>query len=280
MPDEDTTNVCAATVQRPTDRNPGDSLPSLAPPAPYGTSLSAFDLLDPNGEWRMWVADDAAGNEGFLTSRFTLEMTTRPRASTTVAATTLEVVEGQAGAITVQRSGGTAYAAGSVTVKTAPGTAGAGDFTPIASVVQFAPGETTKQVQVAVPDDAAEEPAETFTVQLSAPSGDAALGSPSTTTVTIPANDGAKPDLTAPRTTLVKAPRSGYKRAAKIKFTADETATFRCKVDKKAWKPCTSPLRLKKLKAGKHTVLVVATDAAGNTDPTPLKVVWRVKRRR
>jgi subtilisin-like proprotein convertase family protein len=275
MPDEGTTNVCSATVQRPTDRNPGDSLPSPAPPPPYGTSLSAFDLLDPGGEWRMWVADDLAGDEGFLTKRFTLEMTTRPRATTHFEAAEVTAVEGRHAELTVRRSGATAYAPGQVTVTTTPGTATHQDFTPLSTVLQFAAGETIKRLEVTVAANARDEDEERFTIALSSPSGDVALGSPSVATVVIPADDRV-----APQTRLLKKPRSGSRRKARITFAASEDATFRCKVDTKAWRPCTSPLRLKNLKVGKHTVLVVAVDRAGNADPTPLKVTWRVKRRR
>ncbi len=53
-------------------------------------------------------------------------------------------------------------------------------------------------------------------------------------------------------------------------FSADEQgATFTCTIDKGGPKPCTSPLTLKRLKKGKHSFSVFATDAAGNADPTP-----------
>ena len=85
-------------------------------------------------------------------------------------------------------------------------------------------------------------------------------------------------DVTSPDTTLTKKPKSSTKTRAKIKFTATEAgARFECKVDKKAFKPCTSPLKLKGLKVGKHKVQVRAVDAAGNVDPTPAKLKWRVK---
>ena len=37
------------------------NLPNPAPPQPYGTTLSAFDGLNPNGTWRLFVFDDAGG---------------------------------------------------------------------------------------------------------------------------------------------------------------------------------------------------------------------------
>lgn len=60
--------------------------------------------------------------------------------------------------------------------------------------------------------------------------------------------------------------------SATIKFSSDEPgSTFRCRLDKKQMKPCTSPKRYKRLNEGEHRVKVRATDAAGNPDPTPAK---------
>ena len=59
--------------------SPEESLPPPAPPGPYSTSLSAFDLTDPNGEWQLYVNDDHAGKDGLSASPcadpFTLEFT-------------------------------------------------------------------------------------------------------------------------------------------------------------------------------------------------------------
>lgn len=83
-----------------------------------------------------------------------------------------------------------------------------------------------------------------------------------------------------PNTVITKKPRRTTKaRKATIAFKSTKGgSTFQCKVDKKGWKSCTSPLRLKRLKPGKHTVLVRAIDNAGHKDPTPAKVTWRIRR--
>ncbi len=52
---------------------------------------------------------------------------------------------------------------------------------------------------------------------------------------------------------------------------------FKCKLDQAGYKSCSSPTTYKRLKSGKHKVLVKAVDAAGRTDPTPAKARFKVK---
>lgn len=288
MPDE---GPCTNPTYRPSAYVPGDHPPSPAPAGPYATTLSAFDGLDPRGEWRMWVADDLAGDEGFLTNRFTLTYATRPRAATAFATGSTQVSEGQTVAVAVVRSGAGTYGPGAVTVTSSAGTASSGDFIPVSGTVRFAAGQTQRAVEISVPDDGDAEGDELFTLSLSAPTGDSRLGSPSTFTVTIPANDAAgpdpdpgpqpQPDVTAPDTTVTKAPKASTRKArAKLRFVSSEDGSrFECKVDRATWKPCTSPLKLTKLKPGKHKVKVRAVDAAGNVETRPAVVRWRVVRR-
>jgi hypothetical protein len=86
------------------------------------------------------------------------------------------------------------------------------------------------------------------------------------------------PDTTAPQTTITKAKISQSKRKATFKFSSSEPASmFECKLDKKPLKGCTSPKTYKKLKPGKHKFKVVATDKAGNADPTPAVAKFKIK---
>ena len=48
---------------------------------------------------------------------------------------------------------------------------------------------------------------------------------------------------------------------------------------RRPFEPCTSPEDVK-VKKGKHTFEVRATDAAGNTDPTPATQSWTVKKKK
>ena len=188
LADSGTTEVCPSGTYRPTDYEPDDRLPLPAPDIPYSNLLSDFDLTDPNGEWRLFVADDADGQTGWLERPFDLQIETRPKATVAFAEDAVEVAEGQTATLTVRRSGPDRLGAGTVTVSTQPGSAAGGaDFAPVSSVVEFAAGEREKTVQVTAQADADAEPAETFTVALSAATGDAATAAPASATVTIPA---------------------------------------------------------------------------------------------
>jgi hypothetical protein len=87
-------------------------------------------------------------------------------------------------------------------------------------------------------------------------------------------------DTDPPETEITKKPKNKTgRRKAKFKFEADEAgATFECKLDKKAFKPCETPFKTKKLKPRKHKFRVRAVDAAGNRDETPAKDGWKIRK--
>lgn len=92
-------------------------------------------------------------------------------------------------------------------------------------------------------------------------------------------NGGGAKDKTPPDTKIVKGPPKNHKTAVKFKFTATEAGSkFQCKLDRKPFKPCSSPKKYKKLKPGKHVFKVRAIDRAGNMDPTPAKRKFTVLR--
>jgi hypothetical protein len=90
-------------------------------------------------------------------------------------------------------------------------------------------------------------------------------------------------DSLTPRTRITMAPGAKTaKRTAVIRFT-DTTAgaagaAFRCRIDKRKWRPCSSPLRLKKLKPRRYTVRIKASDPAGNVEVRGAKRSFRVIR--
>jgi hypothetical protein len=85
-------------------------------------------------------------------------------------------------------------------------------------------------------------------------------------------------DDAAPNTTLKKKPpRKSAIRKATFAFGSDQPGSrFECKLDRKAFKPCRSPLRLKGLKPGRHTFRVRAVGPTGIADPTPASFLWKV----
>jgi hypothetical protein len=85
-------------------------------------------------------------------------------------------------------------------------------------------------------------------------------------------------DLIDPNTTITASPSDPDNDAdPSISFTSSEAgSTFECKLDAGAFAPCTSPKSYTSLAAGSHTFEVVATDAAGNVDPTPASHTWTI----
>ena len=86
-----------------------------------------------------------------------------------------------------------------------------------------------------------------------------------------------------PPDTTLSAPKKvkTAKRKAKVTVTFGSTepdSTFACLVDGKA-KTCGATPWTLKLKIGKHQLVVTATDASGNVDPTPAEATVKVKRK-
>jgi subtilisin family serine protease len=90
-------------------------------------------------------------------------------------------------------------------------------------------------------------------------------------------------DTTAPRTFIRSRPRrtlrTRHRRAkARFAFAANEqNVTFACRVDGGLLRFCPERL-VRRFKAGRHRLRVIAVDAAGNADRTPAMARFRVKR--
>ncbi len=85
-------------------------------------------------------------------------------------------------------------------------------------------------------------------------------------------------DATAPDTTITaNPPAQTNSTSANFSFTATKVgSTFQCSLDGAAFATCTSPQSYSGLGNGNHTFQVKATDAVGNTDPTPASFTWTV----
>jgi hypothetical protein len=85
----------------------------------------------------------------------------------------------------------------------------------------------------------------------------------------------------APQTTLSGKPRRAtHDRTPTFRFHSSETgSTFQCRVDRKPFRPCRSPLTTGRLAFGRHIFTVRARDEGGSTDPSPASYTFRVLRR-
>jgi hypothetical protein len=86
-----------------------------------------------------------------------------------------------------------------VSYATADGSAGASDYTPSSGTVTFGPGEANKTIAVPITGDSDDEPAETLSVALSAPTGGAIVGGGAGTLTII--DDDSPPAVVVPDTT-------------------------------------------------------------------------------
>ena len=85
-------------------------------------------------------------------------------------------------------------------------------------------------------------------------------------------------DLTPPDTTITNRPADpSNDTAPSFSFTSSELgSSFQCSLDGAAYAACSSPTTASGLAGGPHTFAVKATDAVGNTDPTPATYNWTV----
>jgi hypothetical protein len=98
-----------------------------------------------------------------------------------------------------------------------------------------------------------------------------------------PADGGDGGDGVPPDAQITKGPKDKTKsKTATFEFSGSDAravAGFQCKVDAGAFAPCASPFTVK-VKKGKHSFQVRATDQAGNVDPTPATDTWTVKKKK
>lgn len=71
----DNSQITSGTY-KPSDFIAGDTFSSPAPGGPYGSTLSVFNGLNPNGTWSLYVEDDGAVDIGTLSQGWSLSITT------------------------------------------------------------------------------------------------------------------------------------------------------------------------------------------------------------
>lgn len=67
--------ACPTGTYQPADTGAGDTFAAPAPAGPYTSALSAFDGIDPNGTWQLFITDDLGGGNGFIINDPTLVFT-------------------------------------------------------------------------------------------------------------------------------------------------------------------------------------------------------------
>jgi large repetitive protein len=84
-------------------------------------------------------------------------------------------------------------------------------------------------------------------------------------------------DLAPPQTRIVKGPRKRTaKRRARFRLRASEAVEkFECRIDARPFERCDRRERAK-VGRGRHRFRARAVDLAGNVDPTPAKLKWKV----
>ena len=110
----------------------------------------------------------------------------------------------------------------------------------------------------------------TFQVRATDPVGNADP-SPASRTFTVDL------DTTAPNTWIDSGPSDPTTQVnPTFTFSADEPASFECKIDTGSYAPCEPGGSFGPLADGSHTFSVRATDLAGNVDPSPASRTWTV----
>ena len=92
----------------------------------------------------------------------------------------------------------------------------------------------------------------------------------------VPGATAAPVDSTAPVTAIDTTPAATSGPSGSFIFSADESATFECRVDAGTWTACAGPYTPLGLTSGSHTFEVRAVDDAGNVDATPASHTWTV----
>ena len=103
--------------------------------------------------------------------------------------------------------------------------------------------------------------------RIEGPSGGACVSSPG----------GPGPDIAPPQTKVKLKKRAGATRVIAKLRSNEPKSTFECKLDRAKWRRCGRKRKLKRLDDGRHRFRARATDAAGNTDPSPARKRFKTR---
>ncbi len=265
----------------PTSGTTLDSFPAPGPGTSYGnpgpaaagtaTFSSQFDGINANGTWKLFVRDFRNLDSGAIANGWRLDVETTGGGGDLVAPTTT-ITSGPSGTISQTSDSFSFVADEPASFECKLDSQTFGPCTSPKAYSGLAEGPHTFEVRATDSASNTGPPASrAFTVDLPdpPPPGDGGGGGGG--------GDVGEPADTAPPTvSITKLKVDNKKRTAKLEFTGSDNKTapsalsFMCELDGKA-SPCTSPKTMKKLKPGKHTVTVVATDSAGNQSAAAVK---------
>jgi hypothetical protein len=97
---------------------------------------------------------------------------------------------------------------------------------------------------------------------------------------TAPAPTRPAPTYLTPHTRITFAPAAKTRSRNPVFRFVDTTGqpgtSFKCKLDRKPWRACGSPLRLKRLSRGRHVLAIEGVNGAGEVEPAPVKRSFKV----
>ena len=102
--------------------------------------------------------------------------------------------------------------------------------------------------------------------------------SPNGRSIYVTASAGVTRFALAPQTRITDGPRRRNRmHRVAFKFHSDESGvSFKCRLDRRRYRPCGSPRTYRHLKPGTHKFKVRATDSSGTADPTPATRHWAI----
>ena len=222
-------------------------------------------LSNPNGTWTMAVRDNDTGND-ITISGASLAITAAAPAAPSLTSTD----PASPATSTTPKVKGTALAGTQVKLYSSAACTGA----PLATGT---PAELAGAgIAVTVPANATTQLRATAT---NADNQVSACSAPLSYTTPIPTVDPPvnPPDTTAPETSFRRQPtRTGPEHSHFAFRSSEPGSTFRCSLDKAAFRSCKSPKDYRNLDKGKHVFRVAAVDSSGNVDPTPARLKFRI----